>query len=171
MCIFAGWISPTFYSEAKMCGVKKKSGHLISPWPFMLRTPPLPQRGLPGSVQLGEVSGSRSAAHPLSPSRGAGALSKYLTPPSVSTRLERVDVHRVVDRPVGAHGALGGQEFYVGQGALAGKGPGAQEFTRVHAAKVPTGFLWSKLTEVVQFYNVITIRCFYAPSVEVRMRN
>ena len=148
-----------------------KKSHLISPWPFMFWTPPLPQAGLPGSIQLCKVSGSRSSAHPLSPSRGARALPKHLASPTVSPRLERVDVDRVVDGAVGAHGTLGGQEFYVGQGALAGEGPGAQEFTWVYAAKLPTAFLWSKLTEVVQFYNVITIRRFYASSVEVRMRN
>jgi len=102
---------------------------LISPWPFMFWTPPLPQAGLPGSIQLCKVGGSRSSAHPLSPSRGARALPEHLASPTVSTRLERVDVDRVVDGAVGAHGTLGGQEFYVGQGALAGEGPGAQEFT------------------------------------------
>ena len=112
-----------FLSATKMC-------HLISPWPFMFWTPPLPQAGLPGSIQLCKVGGSRSSVHPLSPSWGARALPKHLTSPTtVSTRLERVDVDRVVDGAVGAHGALGRQELYVGQGTLAGESPGAQEFT------------------------------------------
>ena len=113
--------------------IGNKNVHLISPWPFMFWTPPLPQAGLPGSiVQLCKVGGSRSSVHPLSPSFwGARALPKHLTSPiTVSTRLERVDVDRVVDGAVGAHGALGRQELYVGQGTLAGESPGAsQEFT------------------------------------------
>ena len=83
-------------------------------------SPPLLQPALLAAIELGKVGGSRSAAHPLSP---------FLTPSPVSARLERVDVHRVVDRPVRTHRALSGQELNVGQGALAGKSPGPQEFT------------------------------------------
>ena len=146
--------------------------YLIAPWPFMFWTPPLPETSLLGCrLKLREIRWSWSGAQTFSPTRGLWALSEQLTPPPVSSRLEGVDVHRVVDPPIRPHRALGCQQLHVGQRALARESPRAQEFTRVYAPKVPNGFVWSKLTEVVQFYNVITIRCFYASPVEVRMRN